>query len=247
MLKCSESNVPFGVIFCGGEGKRLAGILPDGVPKSLMNVEGDETMLDIIIRQQRRAGIGEMVVVASEQNADAIRAHSRRRGASFSGVRIVTTGVREKRGLGSILSSMRGELPADRPLYKSDGDALHFHFDPQAFIRFHDAHVHGSTALVTRWGAWKHFAELDSGSRRINATDSDVKSGESAYSLTGTVIIGRDHRRLVEDQLDTKTLLRSLAETGQFFGHHFKGPSINVNTLDDYHAAVLFGVHDHYE
>ncbi len=240
MSKMVESNAPFGVILCGGEGSRMADILPDGVPKPLLQVEGDDTMLDTVIRQHRRAGMSEMLVVASEKNADAIRSHCRRHATSCDGVSVAVTSVRNKRGLGSILFDVRGVLPDKRPLYKSDCDALHFRFDPQAFVRFHETHRFGSTALMTRWGAWKHFAALNPHSGRIYTADTYADPTESVLSLTGTVIIGKNHRDLVYTQPDTKTLLRSLAASGDFFGFRFAGPCINVNTPDDYEAAMRF-------
>lgn len=235
-----ESNAPFGVIFCGGDGTRLAGMLPDGTPKTLMNVEGDDTMLDIVMRQQRHAGISKMLIVTSEKYVDAIRSHCRRHAVSCDGVSVAVTGVRNKHGLGSILFDVSGELPDNRPLYKSDGDVLHFRFDPKAFVRFHEAHRFGSTALITRLGAWKHYVALELITGRIVATDSYATSGESLFSLTGTVIIGNNHRGLVYRQPDTKTLLRSLAGSDQFFGFRIAGPSINVNTPEDHEAAMRF-------
>lgn len=232
--------MPFGVIFCGGQGTRLADILPDGVPKPLLEVAGGETMLDTIVRQQRRAGIGQMLIVASDQNADAIRSHCRRNAVTYDGVGVAASTVQDKQGLGSVLSGVSSQLPADRPLYKTDGDVLHFRFNPQAFVRFHQSHDSGSTALVTRRGAWKHFAAMDTRTGRIYATDTDVRSGAAAFSLTGTVIIGASHRQLVSGQPDTGSMLRTLADSGQFFGFHTVGPSINVNTPDDYDAALKF-------
>lgn len=218
----------------------MAEILPNGVPKPLLEVAGGEAMLDVVVRQQRRAGVGQMLIVASEHNADAIRFHCRRNAVTYDGVGVVTTDVRDKQGLGSVLSGVNSELPSKRPLYKTDGDVLHFRFDPRAFVRFHESHGTGTTALVTRRGAWKHFAAMEAHTGRIYATDMDVRDGATAFSLTGTVIIGAGHRQLVSGQPDTRSVLRALIDSGQFFGFRTVGPSINVNTPDEYDAALKF-------
>ncbi|OGX34770.1 MAG: hypothetical protein A3C36_01180 [Omnitrophica WOR_2 bacterium RIFCSPHIGHO2_02_FULL_52_10] len=118
-----------GVILCGGQGKRLQGVVQD-VPKVMAEVDG-RPFLDFILDHLKDQGITR-VIMCTGYKADVIETHYRGRDC---GVNMTFSRESSPLGTGGALKNARGLIYSD-PFFVFNGDSF-LAADLQRFLNFH--------------------------------------------------------------------------------------------------------------
>ncbi len=218
------------VILAGGRGSRLAPYTTV-LPKPLLPV-GDRAILDVVVRQLRRAGFDELTIAVGHL-AHLIAAVFGD-GAAHD-VRIEYHEERTPRGTAGPLATISG---LDETFLMLNGDVLTT-LDYRALMEFHQAAGNALTIATHRREIYVDYGVL-------HVDDGRVIGYEEKPTLYYTVSMGvyalePRVRRFVPDdrQFDLPDLVLALLEAGEPVGAYaYDGYWLDIGRHDDYEQAI---------
>lgn len=235
----SSSNT-IGMIFCGGNGSRMQAITHGELPKHLLPLTHDLTILDTVAQSLRQAGVDHIVLITTHATDGHIQQHMTTRPLVYETAQIIQNPNKEKHGMGSVLAEIQRRVPLTETIIKMDGDTIHTGFTIQDMLQFHTNHDAPLTAALTKQGNFTHTVTLDENHQHVLSVDTnDVSASPHVYGITGTWIIDPSSVPLIMESPDTTTFLKRAIREDAIRCFLFDGPSVNVNTPDDYQRARL--------
>ncbi len=229
-----------GIVFCGGSGTRLREITHNTLPKHLLPLDGTTTILDTTVHSLKAAGVNRILLITTTATMDHIQRHAQWHPDLYAGTTIFQNPNKVKNGMGSVLAEIRQHMPLTTTLIKMDGDMVHRGLSISDMLRFHTGHTAPITAVVTRSGNFTHTITLDKDLQRVVHIDSDQSlTSPYTYGITGTWIIDPSYVSALIRAPDTQTFLHNAIQEDAVRWYMFDGPSININTPDDYVRARM--------
>lgn len=229
-----------GVIFCGGKGTRLRDVTREIIPKHLLPLSNETTILDSIVHSLRSAGIDHILLITTQSTEEHIQAHIKSKKNLYDCAQVIQNPNKDKNGMGSVLEQIQRQIPLTKTIIKMDGDTVHVGLPIQNMLQFHESHKAPLTVALTNKGNFTHTVTLDPDKDQIIDVDNDqVTESTDIFGLTGTWIIDPSYIQTIIECPDTTSFLKRVSHDKSIKSFVFDGPSININTPRDYALAQI--------
>jgi len=224
-----------GIVLCGGNGSRLHEVTQGRIPKHLLPLTPNVTILDAVVYSLRKSGIEHVILVTTDRTTALIDKHRTTLPDLYEGSVCIENEHHDKRGAASVMKAILPHIPPNMPIVKMLGDVLQPGLDLKKMIEAHTLNNARYTAAVSLRGTEKYKAIIDRDTNQILQVHK-INNGTDVpgFTLTGTWIIGPEGLSDYIDSLDRTSFLHRSIETHSLYGYIFSGPSININTPEDY-------------
>ncbi|KPK41110.1 MAG: hypothetical protein AMJ78_06400 [Omnitrophica WOR_2 bacterium SM23_29] len=220
------------LILCGGEGKRLRGIIEDR-PKPMAEIRG-RPFLDILIDYIASQGFRRFILCAGYKGEIVRRYYKNKHGS----LNILV--LKESKLLGTAGAIKNAEsIIKSNPFLVMNGDSF-CSLDLHKFINFHKEKKASFSMVLVNTKANKDYGvvNIDS-SRRIISFSEKIKAKKGVLINSGIYLFGKRIFSVIEAgkklSLECDIFPRIVAEG--FYGYVTKGRFIDIGTPDRYERA----------